>query len=112
MSLRIPTLAVQILFFASLVSAAVLAYFHPGLAAIRIGLAVVYGVPAICLGIGIFQARPKSIAASLFLALMLIMPLMAEIWSEPEIRGLALISSILTACYVVGAIVYIRQLPH
>ena len=110
MSFRIPVLAIQGLFFSSLLSAAALAYLHPGLAAIRLGLVVLYGIPAIWLSLGILKARSKSIAASLFLALMLIMPLMAEIWSEPQIRGLALISSVLTACYVVGAIVYIRQL--
>lgn len=95
---------------ACVLSALAVAILHPGLAAVRIGLGVVFMIPALWLGRGIFLGRPKTIAASLFFAILLLMPLIAEIWSEPEIRWLALLSSVITCCYFVGAIVYIRKL--
>ncbi|GAB4191134.1 MAG: hypothetical protein Tsb002_19570 [Wenzhouxiangellaceae bacterium] len=100
---------IRLLYSVMLLTAAALAWLHPGLAAIRIGLAVAYAIPALVLFPGVWRGAPRSLANSCFFSILLAMPLIAEAWSEPKIRLPALLALGLTSAYLALAMLRIRQ---
>lgn len=99
----------RIVYLASLLSAALLAIVHPGLMAIRLGVTVVYAIPALALLPGVWRLQRQMLAASCFFAIMLLLPLIAEAWSEPQVRWPALISCTLTGFYLGWVIQYLKR---
>lgn len=99
----------RISFTLGLLVAAAVAYLHPGLAAIRVVLTLVFGIPGVLMWWPVMKLNRRALGGSLFLGIWLLMPMFSEAWSEPDIRSLAIIDQVLLIAYLVSTVVYIRQ---
>lgn len=100
---------IRFLYLAILASAAWLAWIHPGLAAIRVGLSAAYLIPALALLPGIRRRNARSLTASCFYLILLAMPLIAEAYSESRVRPQALLSLSFIAAYLTLAMRRLRS---
>lgn len=96
-------------FTLGLLVAAAVAYWHPGLAAIRVVLSLVFGIPGLLMWWPVMKLNRRALGGSLFLGIWLLMPMFSEAWSEPSIRNLAIIAQILLLGYLISTVVYIRK---
>lgn len=93
----------------TLIFSALLAWLHPGLEAIRIGLAVFFGLPGVLLLPGVLRLNRRGLMASSFFAIVLLMPLFAELWSESLVRLWALLSCLSCATFLALVVLYLRR---